>query len=200
MKKIDDIFKEGLDNKGLGYTEAHWGSMAAMLDANKVGFFARNKWLIGIVGLLLTSSIVSFFILKSTQTEPTNTKNIVKSFISQKVDEPITVEESTSANYEGIVVETKAVPVISIGKEVLLSEPETQPSSGNNPVVSKSVFASSKEIYQSPINDGFSENFKIKNTVEHLISNSDFGWLESKDITSLYQHSGYVINSISIEQ
>lgn len=53
MSKIDDIFKDGLDQKGLAYSDAHWAGMEALLDKKKRGFFIRFKWLFLSLLLLL---------------------------------------------------------------------------------------------------------------------------------------------------
>ena len=53
MSKIDDIFKEGLDQKGLAYSDAHWAGMEALLDKKKKGFFVRYKWYFASLLLLL---------------------------------------------------------------------------------------------------------------------------------------------------
>lgn len=53
MSNIDEIFKKGLDGKGVEYSESHWSSMEKMLNANKIGFFARFKWTLSVSALLL---------------------------------------------------------------------------------------------------------------------------------------------------
>ena len=43
MSKIDDIFKDGLSDKGLKYSESDWKAMSALLD-QEASFFIRYRW------------------------------------------------------------------------------------------------------------------------------------------------------------
>ena len=43
MSKVDDIFKDGLSDKGLKYSESDWKAMSVLLD-KKMGFFFRYRW------------------------------------------------------------------------------------------------------------------------------------------------------------
>lgn len=51
MSKIDDIFKKGLAQKGLGYTDDYWKEMEVLLDGNKKGFIIKNKWVLFLLAL-----------------------------------------------------------------------------------------------------------------------------------------------------
>ena len=55
MSKIDDIFRDGLSDKGLNYSKSDWRAMAALLD-HKASFFFRYRWWIrSSVVLMITS-------------------------------------------------------------------------------------------------------------------------------------------------
>lgn len=58
MSKIDKIFKEGLDQKGLAYSDAHWAGMEALLDKKKKGILTRFKWYF--LSLLLLIGITTY--------------------------------------------------------------------------------------------------------------------------------------------
>lgn len=62
MSNIDDIFKKGLDGKGMEYSDASWAGMEQMLYTKKVGFFARYKLLLGVGSVLLLSSVALVYI------------------------------------------------------------------------------------------------------------------------------------------
>ena len=55
MSKIDDIFRDGLSDKGLNYSKSDWRAMAELLD-HKASFFFRYRWWIrSSVVLMITS-------------------------------------------------------------------------------------------------------------------------------------------------
>ena len=55
MSKIDDIFRDGLSDKGFKYSKSDWKAMAALLD-HKASFFFRYRWWIrSSVVLMITS-------------------------------------------------------------------------------------------------------------------------------------------------
>lgn len=70
MKRIDDIFKKGLDNKGLDYSEAHWNEMETLLDKNKKGgFFYHYKW--ALMGLVLLASVaLTYSVIENLENRP----------------------------------------------------------------------------------------------------------------------------------
>jgi hypothetical protein len=76
MKKIDDIFKKGLDHKGLEYSDAHWDSMSTLLGSKKAGFFVRNKKALLGFFLIVTVGIVGVYL--GIGTSNINDHNIVK--------------------------------------------------------------------------------------------------------------------------
>ena len=43
MSNIDDIFKKGLDGKGMEYSDASWADMEGMLGGKKVGFIEKQS-------------------------------------------------------------------------------------------------------------------------------------------------------------
>ena len=201
MKKIDNIFKEGLDNKGLAYSEAHWDAMAAMLDANKVGFFARNKWLLGLLSLLLTSGIIAFFIFKTPQNQTANTnlktdKN-VSSMISEFKEEPTTepIQQAVAKvdkHESGIEVEMKLPskkPLRKIGAPVTQN---AQALSSSSPIVPQVTLPLSSKLE-------FNQAIEVEELFEHSI-NLDVIRLEGIDIKSLHSHSATTFNQISVDQ
>ncbi len=62
MSKIDDIFKDNLDQQGLEYSDAHWQEMETLLDSQKVGFWAKYNWIFSGLGLLLIVGCIGYFL------------------------------------------------------------------------------------------------------------------------------------------
>ncbi len=60
---IDNIFKQGLDGKGLPYSEKHWNEMEKILIAKEKPFLFRYKWYL--ITLLLSCSIIFYFLLEN---------------------------------------------------------------------------------------------------------------------------------------
>ena len=77
MSNIDDIFKKGLDGKGMEYSDASWAGMEQMLNTKKVGFFARYKLLLGVGSVLLVSSIALIYLNSLESDTKANTPAIV---------------------------------------------------------------------------------------------------------------------------
>ncbi len=77
MSNIDDIFKKGLDGKGMEYSDASWAGMEQMLNTKKVGFFARYKLLLGVGSVLLVSSIALVYLNSLESDTKANTPAIV---------------------------------------------------------------------------------------------------------------------------
>lgn len=76
MSNIDEIFKKGLDGKGMEYSDASWASMEQVLNTKKVGFFGRYKLLLGLGSLLLVSSIAFVCFEKLESNTATNTPTV----------------------------------------------------------------------------------------------------------------------------
>jgi len=77
MSNIDDIFKKGLDGKGMEYSDASWAGMEQMLNTKKVGFFARYKLLLGVGSVLLVSSIALVYLNSLESDTKANTPALV---------------------------------------------------------------------------------------------------------------------------
>jgi hypothetical protein len=84
MSKIDDIFKEGLDQKGLAYSDAHWAGMEALLDKKKKGFFVRYKWYFASL-VLLFIGITTYFSWPTAQQKETLTPIALTESNNQKI-------------------------------------------------------------------------------------------------------------------
>ena len=102
MKKIDDIFKDGLQDKGLPYSDANWNMMAALLD-KKVNFFVRYKWwLRSAVFVGLTGSIIGLHYFFSDSLHTASSSDTMEmDIISQSSKEKsISLnQEKTKSNY-----------------------------------------------------------------------------------------------------
>ncbi|MFT5725801.1 MAG: hypothetical protein ACI9JN_002930, partial [Bacteroidia bacterium] len=57
MKRIDDIFKNGLEGKGFEYTEQGWKDVENLMEDKPVGFIYRNRRLLLLFLVLLTFGI-----------------------------------------------------------------------------------------------------------------------------------------------
>lgn len=92
MKKIDDIFKNKLDEKGFDYTEGAWSHMESLLEKDTKKAVFWNNRNIGILLLFLGFSVVSYnyFYIKNqkntiiekqqiNRSENTNTKTLANS-------------------------------------------------------------------------------------------------------------------------
>ncbi|PCJ63904.1 MAG: hypothetical protein COA58_14835 [Bacteroidetes bacterium] len=76
MSNIDDLFKKGLDGKGLEYSNGHWAGMEQLLSSKKVGFFARYKWAIGTSVFLIVSSVCIYLSTSNSSVTETATTPI----------------------------------------------------------------------------------------------------------------------------
>jgi hypothetical protein len=78
MSNIDDIFKKGLDGKGLEYSDGHWAGVEQMLGSQKVGFFARYKAYLGVLSLLvICSGSLLYFLNEGTDRNTADTPTAV---------------------------------------------------------------------------------------------------------------------------
>jgi hypothetical protein len=77
MSNIDDIFKKGLDGKGMEYSDASWAAMEGMLGGKKVGFIARYKLLLGLGSVLLISSVALLYFINQNKANTVNTPSVV---------------------------------------------------------------------------------------------------------------------------
>ena len=77
MSNIDDIFKKGLDGKGMEYSDASWAAMEGMLGGKKVGFIDRYKLLLGLVSVLLISSVGLWYFINQNKANTVNTPSVV---------------------------------------------------------------------------------------------------------------------------
>jgi hypothetical protein len=120
MSNIDDIFKKGLNGKGMEYSDASWAAMEGILSGKKVGFIAHYKLLLGLGSVLLISSVVLwYFINQNKVNTPSvvayNGENTVKNGTPGYVD-------STSTDYENrkmLATEESSAPLVH--KEITLA-------------------------------------------------------------------------------
>ena len=112
MSKIDDIFKKGLDGKGLEYQDAHWGAMEELIDANKKSLWVKYAWITG--ALLITGGILLYCL--SLKTEMLTSKNseelIVEEVNVVQLDEAnLTASTLPGAQNEDMELETEKTAI-----------------------------------------------------------------------------------------
>lgn len=83
MKKIDDLFKKGLETGGLPYKEEYWQNMEAILD-KKIPVTSRKKpviWLILGISVAIMATIIFFLFPShnSEKSELTSSKSVARS-------------------------------------------------------------------------------------------------------------------------
>ena len=126
MSNIDDIFKKGLDGKGMEYSDASWAAMEGMLGGKKVGFFARYKLLLGLGSVLLISSMGLWYFINQNKANTVNTPSVVayKEENTAIHKTPGYVDTAESTDYESskvLVTEERGTPLVN--KEVTIVSP-----------------------------------------------------------------------------
>lgn len=181
MSNIDELFKKGLDGKGMEYSNASWASMEQMLNTEKVGFFARYKLLLGLSSVLLISS-VSLFYLHNEETSA-NTPALETNYVATKTFEPKPendIELASSSIQSDKAQETKEeVQVQSVTAETkvntvskaqsLTTLGSTARKSGNN------SSTTSTDTYKNPTDNGFRTTEPIFSTGVSEQSGGDNG-------------------------
>ena len=71
MSKIDDIFRDGLSDKGLKYSESDWEAMSSLLN-HKGSFFFRYRWWIRTSMVFIVAGFSTFISLYDFNTENQN--------------------------------------------------------------------------------------------------------------------------------
>ena len=95
MSKIDDIFRDGLSDKGLKYSKSDWKAMAALLD-HKASFFFRYRWWIRssiFIAVLVVSSFVCFYDFDNDRQDIVVTSN-------QEVNRSQSITQEPSIDFE----------------------------------------------------------------------------------------------------
>jgi hypothetical protein len=105
MSNIDDIFKKGLDGKGMEYSDASWSAMEQVLTGTKLGFFARYKLLLGLGSLLLIGSITLLCLVNNESNVTANTpvvvnENIISNNAIEKSETSVYDDPVKVADYE----------------------------------------------------------------------------------------------------
>jgi len=126
MSNIDDIFKKGLDGKGMEYSDGSWAAMEGMLGGKKVGFFARYKLLLGLGSVLLISSVGLWYFINQNKANTVNTPSVVayneENTAMHKT--PHYVDTAESTDYESskvLVTEESGTPLVN--KEITIVSP-----------------------------------------------------------------------------
>ena len=126
MSNIDDIFKKGLDGKGMEYSDASWAAMEGMLGGKKVGFIARYKLLLGLGSVLLISSMGLWYFINQNKANTVNTPSVVayneENTAIHKT--PHYVDTAKSTDYESskvLVTEESSTPLVN--KEITIVSP-----------------------------------------------------------------------------
>jgi hypothetical protein len=126
MSNIDDIFKKGLDGKGMEYSDASWAAMEGMLGGKKVGFFARYKLLLGLGSVLLISSVGLWYFINQNKANTVNTPSVVayneENTAIRKT--PGYVDTAKSTDYESskvLVIKESSTPLVN--KEITIVSP-----------------------------------------------------------------------------
>ena len=156
MSNIDDIFKKGLDSKGMEYSDASWAGMEQMLNTHKVGFFARYRLLLGFGSLLLISGIT--FLCYEQSDATVNTPAVLA---DMPLDKNATEADMTTGIPHRLAKPSDKTPVLVI-------EPEKTAATGQGAVsasphkdeVTKPTgiatnTASSNATYLDPTDNGF---------------------------------------------
>ncbi|HAV25875.1 MAG TPA: hypothetical protein DCX01_06830, partial [Bacteroidetes bacterium] len=123
MSNIDDIFKKGLDGKGMEYSDASWAAMEGMLGGKKVGFFARYKLLLGLGSVLLISSMGLWYFINQNKANTVNTPSVVAYNEENTAiyKTPHYVDTAKSTDYESskvLATEESSTPLVN--KEVTI--------------------------------------------------------------------------------
>lgn len=162
MSNIDDIFKKGLDGKGMEYSDASWAGMEQMLNTKEVGFFARYKLLFGLSSLLLIGSVALLYF--NTKETTVNTPAVVTDSAAENAAEVeinedlaansigssqnIEISETEEEHNESLVLESKV-------DEVSITQDVTAPSTNISYVESKASAAGMVDTYKDPKDNGF---------------------------------------------
>ncbi len=85
MKRIDDIFKKGLDGKGLDFSDKYWDDVEALIVERNGGFIKRNKKLLLLLLLLITASIGAYQLQQTTVLSENRTPKQTKSLKNTEV-------------------------------------------------------------------------------------------------------------------
>lgn len=158
MKKIDEIFKEGLDQKGLEYSDAQWANMENLLDeSNKGAAIISKKWyLLGLV--LVLGSFATYFGLQK-EDLPHTAQNMEK--VHPKVKENALEVDKTVAIEKNDFNNTLAKPIKNNNNSSINSSNSQNinisVSKNNNPFKNKPSFSknSSPQIiaHNEPFNN-----------------------------------------------
>lgn len=93
INPIDDLFKKGLDKKGLDYSDTAWTEMESLLSKNRTSAFYFNwKFYSSVLGLL--AILYLLWPNKSTHT-PLNNQTTLLQHQNQEIQEAITTENNT---------------------------------------------------------------------------------------------------------
>lgn len=125
MSNIDDIFKKGLNGKGMEYSDASWAAMEGMLGGKKVGFIARYKLLLGLGSVLLISSAVLWYFVNYNEANTIDTPSVVayNEESTAKNETPVYFVDSVTSSYD----ESSTVLVTEERSKVLAIEESSTP-------------------------------------------------------------------------
>ncbi|MDB4174378.1 hypothetical protein N9811_06220 [Bacteroidia bacterium] len=129
MSKIDDIFKKGLDGKGMEYSDGAWVSMEQMLDSKKVGFFTRYKAYVGLFSLLLIGGAVLWCVNLS---DEGSRSDIVDTEVPEDANQEILVQDM--AIHDSVFEQN-----IQLDAEATVSNPVKNNSTSYNDLVNKKL-------------------------------------------------------------
>jgi cytoskeletal protein RodZ len=137
MSNIDDIFKKGLDGKGMEYSDASWAAMEGMLGGKKVGFIDRYKLLLGLVSVLLISSVGLWYFINQNKANTVNTPSVVdynedNTAINKTPGYMDTAESTDYESSKVLATEESGTPLVN--KEVTIAAAQT-----NIPRIGKTV-------------------------------------------------------------
>lgn len=192
MSNIDELFKNGLNGKGMEYSDASWAGMEQMLHGKKLGFFARHKLLLGIVGILLFSSATLFYYANNSTRKTANTPAVVSDHtLNEKgisvYDNPTkvtdyetskdqnylkswtsSIEQENSSTTRADAVSTPWVRSEAIKQEnnVLYSPKSSRAGAGAKDDVSKTELPREISRVQDVVSEGVNTSDVIQNEVE----------------------------------
>ncbi len=126
MSNIDDIFKKGLDGKGMEYSDASWAAMEGMLGGKKVGFIARYKLLLSLGSVLLICSVGLWCFLNQNKANTVNTPSVVayneeNTAINKTPGYMDTAEITDYESSKVLAIEESSTPLVS--KEITIVSP-----------------------------------------------------------------------------
>ena len=126
MSNIDDIFKKGLDGKGMEYSHASWAAMEGMLGGKKVGFIARYKLLLSLGSVLLICSVGLWCFLNQNKANTVNTPSVVayneeNAAINKTPGYMDTAESTDYESSKVLAIEESSTPLVS--KEITIVSP-----------------------------------------------------------------------------